>query len=61
MGFEDFRVVEQTLRLKPQARLNQQWEGTRLVRTGLEANGGICRSLLQVRHGLATDPEEVRG
>jgi metal-sulfur cluster biosynthetic enzyme len=31
----------------------------RLVRTSLEANGGICRSLLQVRHDLATDPEEV--
>jgi hypothetical protein len=31
----------------------------RLVRTSLEANGGICRSLLQVRHQLAADPEEV--
>ncbi len=31
----------------------------RLVATSLEANGGICRSLLQVRHDLATDPEEV--
>ncbi len=30
----------------------------RLVATSLEANGGICRSLLQVRHDLATDPEE---
>jgi metal-sulfur cluster biosynthetic enzyme len=30
----------------------------RLVRTSLEANGGICRSLLQVRHGLATPSEE---
>ncbi len=28
-----------------------------LVRTSLEANGGICRSLLEVRYG--TDPEEV--
>ena len=27
----------------------------RLVRTSLEANGGICRSLLQFRHDLATD------
>jgi metal-sulfur cluster biosynthetic enzyme len=33
----------------------------RLVRTSLEANGGICRSLLQVRHDLAADPEEVAG
>ncbi len=33
----------------------------RLVRTGLEANGGICRALLQARHGLAPDPEEVQG
>jgi metal-sulfur cluster biosynthetic enzyme len=31
----------------------------RLVRTGLEANGGICRSLLEFRHQLAPDPEEV--
>jgi hypothetical protein len=30
----------------------------RLVQTSLEANGGICRSLLQVRHQLATEPEE---
>jgi metal-sulfur cluster biosynthetic enzyme len=30
----------------------------RLVRTSLEANGGICRSLLQFRHDLAADPEE---
>lgn len=31
----------------------------RLVQTSLEANGGICRSLLQVRHQLAPDPQEV--
>ena len=31
----------------------------RLVRTSLEANGGICRSLLQVRHDLATESQEV--
>jgi metal-sulfur cluster biosynthetic enzyme len=32
----------------------------RLVRMGLEVNGGICRSLLQIRHGVAVeDPEEV--
>jgi metal-sulfur cluster biosynthetic enzyme len=31
----------------------------RLVRTSLEANGGICRALLQVRHQLATEPEEI--
>lgn len=30
----------------------------RLVQTSLEANGGICRSLLQVRHNLAIEPEE---
>jgi metal-sulfur cluster biosynthetic enzyme len=41
--------------------LTRWLRAARLVRTGLEANGGICRSLLQVRHGLATDPEEVRG
>jgi metal-sulfur cluster biosynthetic enzyme len=31
----------------------------RLVATSLEANGGICRALLQFRHGLADDCEEV--
>ena len=31
----------------------------RLVRTSLEANGGICRSLLQVRHDLVAEPEEI--
>lgn len=32
----------------------------RLVRMSLEVNGGICRSLLRVRHGVAVDdPEEV--
>jgi metal-sulfur cluster biosynthetic enzyme len=31
----------------------------RLTRASLEANGGICRSLLQFRHDLAGDPEEV--
>ncbi len=32
----------------------------RLVRMSLEVNGGICRSLLQIRHGVAVDdPEEV--
>jgi metal-sulfur cluster biosynthetic enzyme len=30
----------------------------RLVQTSLEANGGICRSLLQARHQLAIEPEE---
>jgi len=30
----------------------------RLVRTSLDANGSICRSLLRVRHGLAADPSE---
>lgn len=33
----------------------------RLIRTSLEANGGICRSLLAVRHDLESDPEEVAG
>jgi metal-sulfur cluster biosynthetic enzyme len=31
----------------------------RLVRTSLEANGGICRALLQVRHQLENEPEEI--
>ncbi len=38
----------------------QRWlRMARLVRTSLEANGGICRSLLQVRHDLATESQEV--
>ena len=31
--------------------------GARLVRTSLEANGGICRSLLEFRHHLPTETE----
>lgn len=31
----------------------------RLIRTSLEANGGICRSLLKVRHQLENEPEEI--
>jgi metal-sulfur cluster biosynthetic enzyme len=30
-----------------------------LVRMSLEVNGGICRSLLQIRYDLAPEPEEV--
>jgi metal-sulfur cluster biosynthetic enzyme len=41
--------------------LTRWLRGARLVRTSLEANGGICRSLLEFRHDLATDNEEVRG
>ena len=41
------------------AQLARWLRGAQLVRVGLEANGGICRSLLQFRHDLATDPEEV--
>jgi metal-sulfur cluster biosynthetic enzyme len=39
----------------------RRWLRTaRLVRMSLEVNGGMCRSLLQFRHGLAIeDPEEV--
>jgi metal-sulfur cluster biosynthetic enzyme len=32
----------------------------RLIRTSLETNGGICRSLLEFRHSLPPDPQEVR-
>jgi metal-sulfur cluster biosynthetic enzyme len=41
------------------AQLERWLRAGRLVRTSLEVNGGICRSLLQIRHDLATDPEEV--
>jgi len=47
---------------QPLARADvKRWLRTaRLVRMSLEVNGGICRSLLQVRHGVAIDdPEEV--
>jgi len=38
----------------------ERWlRAARLVRTSLEVNGGICRSLLQFRHNLAAEPEET--
>ncbi len=38
----------------------QRWlRMARLVRVNLEANGNICRSLLQFRHQLANDLQEV--
>jgi metal-sulfur cluster biosynthetic enzyme len=44
----------------PAADLKRWLRTARLVRMSLEVNGGICRSLLQVRHGVAVDdPEEV--
>ncbi len=44
----------------PGAELKRWLRTARLVRMSLEVNGGICRSLLQVRHGVAIeDPEEV--
>jgi metal-sulfur cluster biosynthetic enzyme len=42
--------------------LTRWLRAARLMRMSLEVNGGICRSLLQIRHGVALeDPEEVRG
>jgi metal-sulfur cluster biosynthetic enzyme len=38
------------------AELGRWLRSARLVRTSLDVNGGICRSLLEARHGL---PEEV--
>jgi metal-sulfur cluster biosynthetic enzyme len=39
--------------------LNRWLRMARLVRMSLEVNGGICRSLLRVRHGIEIDdPEE---
>ena len=40
------------------ADLNHWMRMARLVRTSLEANGGICRSLLRVRYDI-NDPEEA--
>jgi metal-sulfur cluster biosynthetic enzyme len=40
------------------AQLERWLRVARLVSTSLEANGGICRSLLQFRHGLAEELEE---
>ena len=41
------------------AEQRERWLRTaRLVRTGLEANGGICRDLLQSRHNLTAEPEQ---
>ena len=41
------------------SQLSRWLRAARLVRTSLEANGGICRSLLEFRHDLPTDSEEV--
>lgn len=41
--------------------LTRWLRAARLVRTSLEANGGICRSLLEFRHDLATETQEVAG
>ena len=43
----------------PAAELGRWLRSARLVRTSLDVNGGICRSLLEIRHGLTPDPEEV--
>jgi hypothetical protein len=43
----------------PPAELKRWLRTARLVRMSLEVNGGICRSLLRVRHGVEIDdPEE---
>ncbi|HKO29382.1 MAG TPA: iron-sulfur cluster assembly protein [Solirubrobacteraceae bacterium] len=43
----------------PAAELTRWLRTARLVRMSLEVNGGICRSLLRVRHGVEIDdPEE---
>src|SRR5215211_6205 len=38
----------------------KRWLRTaRLIRTSLDVNGGVCRSLLEIRRRQAPDPEEV--
>jgi metal-sulfur cluster biosynthetic enzyme len=39
--------------------LGRWLRSARLVRTSLDVNGGICRALLEHRHGAAPDTEEV--
>jgi metal-sulfur cluster biosynthetic enzyme len=39
--------------------LTRWLRAARLVRTGLEANGGMCRSLLAFRHNLDPETQEV--
>ncbi len=39
--------------------LDRWLRAARLVQMSLEVNGGICRSLLQIRHNLVADPEEI--
>ncbi|MGZ4246410.1 MAG: iron-sulfur cluster assembly protein [Solirubrobacteraceae bacterium] len=43
----------------PVDQLTRWLRAARLVRTGLEANGGICRSLLAFRHNLDPETQEV--
>jgi metal-sulfur cluster biosynthetic enzyme len=44
----------------PAAELKRWLRTARLVRMSLEVNGGMCRSLMQIRHGVEIeDPEEV--
>ena len=44
----------------PAAEMKRWLRTARLVRMSLEVNGGMCRSLMQIRHGVAIeDPEEV--
>lgn len=44
----------------PAEEMSRWLRTARLVRMSLEVNGGICRSLLRVRHGVEVDdPEEV--
>jgi metal-sulfur cluster biosynthetic enzyme len=43
----------------PRAELDRWRRMGRLIRTSLEANGGICRSLLQFRHDLSPEEQEV--
>jgi metal-sulfur cluster biosynthetic enzyme len=44
----------------PAVELKRWLRTARLVRMSLEVNGGMCRSLMQIRHGVAIeDPEEV--
>ena len=50
-----FMVAGLGVSVRGDGRTGGTLRAARLVRTSLEVNGGICRSLLQFRHGLSEE------